>query len=523
MEYRYLKEWVELCRNRITGYTLKEVVRFQDSLIILFKTQKSFLQVVLSGTNPFTILVDDKQLPYERDSKVDLFNQKLIHSKIEKIDIADSDRIIFITMVKSDIYNKILNYKLILELIPHKGNAVLIKQEERNYTVIECWRYITLSAKSTRQLLPGSLYELPEKPFQEDEGKNSEYLQNIEYPLHLRSIIPGNVQLEESLRKCYFNDINEAFKTLFYAYILPQRRQRQITEQKKYLQRLKQRKEKKLVKITEEFEDSEKAESYKKMAELLKSHLHAVRQGMQEIKVTDYYEGENEQLSIPLRKDLTPVENMKHLFKKYRKAMNGRDKINEQISKTEDEIEKLERELFDLENCSIDFSDGRFSYSFAELAHGKRQKTLQKTKKKKKERFRKLKIDSDWEIFIGRTKKENDDLTCRYARPNDWWFHTRIFHGAHIILRNYNKLEITPWLINLCSRLAAYFSKAKNSENVPVDYTLIKYVTKPHSSPPGYVVYKNHRTLYANPLSLREASKLVNGERASVGRQDNDK
>jgi len=95
------------------------------------------------------------------------------------------------------------------------------------------------------------------------------------------------------------------------------------------------------------------------------------------------------------------------------------------------------------------------------------------------------------------------------AKPDDWWFHTRIYRGTHIILRNYKRKELPETLKILCCRLAAYFSKAKKSSNIPVDYTQIRYVRKPRGSVAGYVTYKNQKTLYVDPLSMRETIKEI--------------
>ncbi|MDP2172768.1 MAG: NFACT RNA binding domain-containing protein, partial [Candidatus Cloacimonadaceae bacterium] len=117
----------------------------------------------------------------------------------------------------------------------------------------------------------------------------------------------------------------------------------------------------------------------------------------------------------------------------------------------------------------------------------------------------------DFEIVIGRKASENDFVTTQLGRPHDWWFHTRIYHGAHVLLRNFHKKEPTGETIRLCCSLAAWYSKAKFSTNVPVDYTQIRFVRKPRKSAPGYVTYSNHHTYFASPMDIRavrEALKL---------------
>lgn len=121
--------------------------------------------------------------------------------------------------------------------------------------------------------------------------------------------------------------------------------------------------------------------------------------------------------------------------------------------------------------------------------------------------FRKFSLSIEgrqWDIFVGRSSKKNDELTLHFAKPNDWFFHTRIYHGSHIIVKNPTKLEHLPeQLKEVAAGIAAYYSKAKHSTKVPVDYTLVRYVTKPRKSAPGLVVYKIHKTVFVDPIDPR--------------------
>jgi predicted ribosome quality control (RQC) complex YloA/Tae2 family protein len=117
---------------------------------------------------------------------------------------------------------------------------------------------------------------------------------------------------------------------------------------------------------------------------------------------------------------------------------------------------------------------------------------------------------------VGRTSRENDELTTRYAKAPDLWFHTRVFRGTHVILRNFAKQDVPDWLIVLCCRIAAYYSKAKKSSNVPVDFTEIRYVRKPRGSVAGYVTYTNQKTLYVDPLSFRDAVQMLQQQGATL-------
>ncbi|MDP8200877.1 MAG: NFACT RNA binding domain-containing protein, partial [Candidatus Tenebribacter burtonii] len=249
----------------------------------------------------------------------------------------------------------------------------------------------------------------------------------------------------------------------------------------------------KIEKQKKEFVVASKEEKWKQQAELLKANFVSLKKGMKVIVLQNYYKEEFPEIEIILNPEKDAKQNIEHYFKKYRKARDGKVKIKKQIEIAQKEIEVLEKEIFELEETDIFFS--------------KQEKS--KKKKPQKAGYKKITINENWEIYIGRTSKENDILTTRFAKPHDWWFHTRIFHGAHIILRNYNKMELPNKLKLLCSQLAAYYSKAKKSTNVPVDYTQIRYVRKPRGSVPGYVIYTNQKTLFIDPLSIREVAEIL--------------
>lgn len=113
-------------------------------------------------------------------------------------------------------------------------------------------------------------------------------------------------------------------------------------------------------------------------------------------------------------------------------------------------------------------------------------------------------------VYIGKNNKQNDYLTCRLAQNSDIWFHTKDIHGSHVVLKTDSNLKFTDKsttvpdaVLYKCASIAAYYSKARMSQNVPVDYTLIKYVKKPNGAKPGMVIYTNNKTLYANPQNIQ--------------------
>ncbi|MPN09914.1 putative protein YloA [bioreactor metagenome] len=104
---------------------------------------------------------------------------------------------------------------------------------------------------------------------------------------------------------------------------------------------------------------------------------------------------------------------------------------------------------------------------------------------------------------MGRNNKENDHLTFKIASSKDVWFHTKDIPGSHVILFTEGR-DLTEASIFEAAAIAAFHSKGKESENVPVDYVQVKYVKKPAGAKPGMVIFTNNRTVYVNPALPKE-------------------
>jgi predicted ribosome quality control (RQC) complex YloA/Tae2 family protein len=112
-------------------------------------------------------------------------------------------------------------------------------------------------------------------------------------------------------------------------------------------------------------------------------------------------------------------------------------------------------------------------------------------------------------IFVGKNNKQNDYLTNKFARRDEIWLHTKDIPGSHVVIRNESPSEKT---IKEAAVLAAFFSKAKQSSSVPVDFTQVRHVKKPNGSKPGFVIYDQQQTVYITPdadtvIRLKEAVK----------------
>lgn len=510
MEHKYLAEWTrKSARKHAKSLYIHDICRWENQIFIFFARTGKYLHINLEG-NPYLFFACKQLIEKFPYSRINGFYYHIKGAEVKDIELKSDDRVVSVYCQKKDIYGEIQNLILVAEVIPRNTNLILVKDatdnpdanSAANRTVIDCLRAVSFNDSSQRAVLPSQEYKYPTvSGFTLTDSE-------VEYPLAIdkQGRIITVKQINDYPDQIY-NDTNPLFQSLFYDFYL-NKRANQIKKTKLKELRNKIRKlQKKKVKLAKELEDYLEADRYKIKAELIKFNLNKIKPGMDKVELINYYQNPPSEIEVELLTDKSPLQNMNYYFKKYRKSLSGREMKQQQIVQTENDIDHAERHIFDVENTDY---PPELIFSMSEKKNRK-SKTEQSAT-----RYKKIRVDADWEIFVGRTAKENDELTCKMAKPNDWWFHSRIYQGSHIILRNYAKKEVSENLILLCCRLAAYNSKAKHSSNVPVDYTQVRYVTKPHKSPPGFVIYKNQKTVFVNPLSFREVSLIINSPSRSA-------
>ncbi len=473
MEYVYLNQWLhgqELAGKRPL---LGEILRFEDQYLLTFPKAKEDLQISLFSGNPFCFTVKKTKLPFVPANEISPIIHRLQHTRLGDVSISEHDRIIRFHFFRTALDGKQEELILVAELIPRFTNLILVQDG----IIFDSLRRFSFAENQHRQILPGVEYLPPPAGFQQHDATTD---------------IP-------QLNARNYDSINDYLHDFYYVKQLGDKADHIRNDIVKSIKRDMKKKVKKLEKQLQERSQAEKETDWLQAAELLKAHYHLLKKGQDSVTVVDYYKPGQDEVDITLLPELTPQKNIERYLKKYRKAKNGAKMIEEQIANTEAEIDELHRWLFDLE----DESDYLALKEFSKAGIAKKGETARKAP------YRRLMIDDGWEIFIGRTSTENDQLTTRFAKPWDWWFHSRIFKGSHVVLRNYKKKEPSPEHTMLAARLAAYYSKAKKSSNVPVDMTQIRYIRKPRGSAPGFVTYTNQKTLYVDPLSMRDAAACI--------------
>ena len=297
-----------------------------------------------------------------------------------------------------------------------------------------------------------------------------------------------------------FNDANSCLESLF----IELEKEREILSMQNKLDRIIR---KNMLKINnkingchKKLEEVKNCEKYKISGELIKANLSSIKRGDGEITTINYYSPRQENITIPLNDKLTPLENARLYFKKYRKTKNSFQIIFEQLKNHQLKLAQLTelQKLYKQESNSLP-NLLKIYNNLTKLGWAKKATAPLKKTKKETNRLQPAKYISKegWEIYVGKNNLQNDFLTFKLASGNDTWLHAKNIQGSHIIIKNKGSKQSLPLgTLIQAANLAAYFSKAKKDNKVLVDYTLKKHVKKPKNARPGMVIYSQEKSLW---------------------------
>lgn len=294
-----------------------------------------------------------------------------------------------------------------------------------------------------------------------------------------------------------YDSIGEALDSL---YINSDRREwakRHGASARKVLQNNIERCEKKLALYADALNSGEQMEKCRLYGELLTANLHSLKSGTDTAAVDNYYADPVERIAIPLDRQLTPGENAQRYYKKYQKLKAARDMAIVQREQTLNELDYLEGQLDNLTKCTAENELSELIEELKEQGYIKRDKGGKKKMKLAASKPMHFVSSTGADIYVGKNNRQNDELTLRFASPNDIWMHTKNIPGSHVIVKGASEQDTAT--MTEAALLAAYYSRARGSENVAVDYTPRKYVKKPAGAKPGMVIYTTNKTAYVTP------------------------
>ena len=238
-------------------------------------------------------------------------------------------------------------------------------------------------------------------------------------------------------------------------------------------------------------------ERLRRLGDILTANLYAVKRGQTKLRTADFYDPDMKEIEIPLNPAISPQQNAAKFYKDYQKAKNAEKILTEQIAKGEQELAYLASVLDALTRAESarDLQEIR-----AELVSGGYLRETDRKKRMKLPPSRPMRFTSSdgFPILVGRSNRQNDELTTKLAAKTDIWLHVQKIPGSHVIIETDGR---TPpdRTVTEAMQLAAYYSQARGGQNVPVDYTPVKFVKKPAGAKPGMVIYTTYQTAVVTP------------------------
>ena len=246
-----------------------------------------------------------------------------------------------------------------------------------------------------------------------------------------------------------------------------------------------------------ELDQCAQREALRVAGDLLSANLYNIEKGASAVDLANFYEEDQPQVRIKLDPALTANQNAQKYYKEYRKAKTAEEKLTEQIEIAGRELEYLDSVLDALaraetERDLVEIRTELKEQGYIRASRGKKEKPAAVSAPLS------FTTEDGFTVLVGRNNRQNDRLTMKLANNNDIWFHTKNIPGSHTVLVTEGRAP-TPQAMEEAAKLAARHSKAKDSAQVPVDYTQVRHVSKPQGARPGMVIYVNYKTVFVDP------------------------
>lgn len=255
---------------------------------------------------------------------------------------------------------------------------------------------------------------------------------------------------------------------------------------------------KKIILLKQSADEAKKRDKFKMYGDLITANMYLLKGGEKSVLVQNFYSEKGEKLTIPLDPTLSPQQNAQKYYKKYSKLKTAGEMAAVQMASAQKELEYFESVAH---NISIAASKEELDEIRSELENAGYISTKAKSKQKKASKTAPMHfVSSDgFDIYVGKNNIQNDYVTTKLANSSDIWFHIKNFAGSHTVIKLGTDKNVPDRTLLEAAGIAAYYSAAKSSAKVEIDYTQIKNVKKPSGAKPGMVIYEHYSTLYVEP------------------------
>ena len=544
----------ELNSTLKTGRVARISQPYPAELIITIRAQRHNYALLLSA-NPTYPRVQITEVPFTNPAVPTNFTmtmRKYLDGAIlEEIDQVGNDRIIRLTFNTRDELGDSQRLVLVSEIMARHSNISLVN--EKTGKIIDTIKHVGSDQNRVRLLLPGATFVMPPK-----QDKANPYLPNQLYSDLVRQY-PDPQELAKQLQARYeglgrdtardladrliasdhlpttyqqfihrfdqpepviidgrkkdfmaFPPLNAAadglqyFATLsalldnYYQQKAQQDRSKELAGQViKVIKNELKKDRRKVKKLNKELDDANKADQYRTRGEILTTYLGKLKPGMDSITLPNFYD-DNKPLKISLSPELSPSRNAQKYFTKYDKLKASVVHVNEQLKLANAEIDYFENIQNQIELASpADIQEIRLELQ--EEGYIKRKHKGKKQRKVRASKPEQFHTSDGTTVLVGKNNLQNDRLSFKTANKNEIWLHVKDIPGSHVVIRDTNPSDET---ILEAAQLAAYFSKGRDSDNVPVDYLPVKRLRKPNGAKPGFVTFTGQKTLRVTPKKL---------------------
>ncbi len=547
---------IELKEALCTGRLQKVYQPEKDELVFnIHANQQNYkLFIAASSSNPKLHLINDSfENPKAPHAFCMLLRKHIQGGKIYDIRQIGFERIIEIYFENLDELGFSVNKKLVIEIMGRHSNAILVDLSTNK--ILDAMKRIPPDTSRVRQLLPGIEYVYPpsQQKLTVDEITKDVLAKSFETSHDLAKTVTSAIQgigpmyakslcenvtttdelfdkvvilkekineksfspvvyineesgcedfyvfemenLKNACKALYFDSISEAvdyyFKHNTKVGKLKQKSSTLVSEIANLIKKIKSKSEK----LDDEIRTAKDSEHLRLYGELLTANLHLEKSGLSVISLENYYDDST--VEIPLDPRFSLSKNAQLYYKKYGKSKTAVKEKSNQLAEAQKDIEYLESVLLFAENATLPSEIEDLKYELFENGYLRKRPTAHIDRHKKPEPIT-YTLKSGLSVLVGKNNKENDYLTTKLAKHGDLWLHTKDIPGSHVILKSAGK-SITDADILTAASIAAFHSKAKNSENVPVDYVPIRLVKKPAKAKAGMIIFTGNKTVYVMP------------------------
>lgn len=516
----------------------------KDEIIINLRSRQGSKKLLLS-CNADAARIHFTEFPPENPAKPPMFclllRKRLAGAWVTDIEQDNLERILKINFSGTDELGDKTNYSLIIEIMGKYSNIIFVGKDGK---IIDSMKRVDENKSHIREVLPGVTYVAPPKQdklniFTDDIEKIREKIAQSRKGMYkavmeaIKGISPiicrefeYGLTLDEFKKQAqnptptvvftdapkdfafidikqydnlatinHYDTFSQLLDYFYYERVRLMRIKARSADLFKTVTTLQERAVRKAINRTQELEDCKDKETYKLFGDLIAANMYRLEKGVPYYDLENYYDN-NKIVRIPADIMLTPSQNSQKYYKEYRKKQVAESKLNEFINEANDEADYFESVIDSLSRAE---TDGEITAIKAELAsQGYIKKGNDKKKEQKSLKLMHFKTRDGFDVYAGRNNIMNDKLTMKTAKNYDTWFHVQSAAGSHVICETSGN-QISDGAIHDCAVIAAYFSKARESSNVAVDYTLVKNVRKPNGAKPGFVVYDPYKTEFATP------------------------